>query len=230
MAREGAAVTVSERLEDVRARIDAATIACGRERGSVRLVAVSKTKPPEAVREAYAAGQRDFGESYAQELADKAVALADLADLRWHFIGHLQSNKAKVVAKHAHVVHAVDGASLAKELAKRAAKDGRSLDALVEVKLSHEPTKHGVRPEELEEVLAAIERETALRLRGLMTLPPDDEAATRSAFSTLASLRGLHGGPSRLPELSMGMTGDLEIAIESGATMVRVGTAIFGAR
>lgn len=223
---------VAARLAQVRARIDEAARACAREPAAIRLVAVSKTKPASAIREAYAAGQREFGESYAQELADKAVQLADLSDIRWHFIGHLQSNKAKVVAKHAHAVHAIDGESLARELGRRTAKEGRGpIDALVEVKLSHEPTKHGVRPEELEEVLKAIEKEPSLRLRGLMTMPPpDDLEAARAAFSTLESLRNLHGGVARLPELSMGMTADLEVAIACGATMVRVGTAIFGER
>ncbi len=232
MALQGA--TVSElvvRLDQVRARIESAARACGRDPALVKLVAVSKTHAAAAIREAYSAGQRAFGESYAQELADKAAQLSDLGDLEWHFIGHLQSNKAKVIAKHASVVHAVDGASLARELGKRAANESREMDILVEVKLSHEPTKHGALPEELEPVLAAVEREPSLRLRGLMTVPPaDDLALARSAFSTLASLRNLHGGVTRLPELSMGMTADLEIAIACGATLVRVGTAIFGDR
>ncbi len=222
---------VADRLAAVRTRITTAAAAAGRAPGSVKLVAVSKTKPESAIREAYAAGQRAFGESYAQELERKAASLADLNDLEWHFIGHLQSNKAKVVAKVAHFVHAVDGPALARELGKRAATAGRTLRALAEVKLSREPTKHGALPEELEEVLGAIEAESALKLVGLMTMPElgGDEAA-RTAFSTLRSLRSLHGGDARLPELSMGMTGDLEIAIAEGATMVRVGTAIFGER
>jgi len=232
VALQGA--TVSElvvRLDQVRARIESAARACGRDPALVKLVAVSKTHAAAAIRDAYSAGQRAFGESYAQELADKAAQLSDLRDLEWHFIGHLQSNKAKVIAKHASAVHAVDGASLARELGKRAANESREMDILVEVKLSHEPTKHGARPEELEPVLAAVEREPSLRLRGLMTVPPaDDLALARSAFSTLASLRNLHGGVTRLPELSMGMTADLEIAIACGATLVRVGTAIFGDR
>ncbi len=222
---------IAERLAEVRARISAAALAAGREPSSVRLVAVSKTKPESAIREAYAQGQRAFGENYAQELERKAAALADLADLEWHFIGHLQSNKAKVVAKVAHVVHAIDHSSLARELAKRATGFGRRLDALVEVKLSREPTKHGVVPEELEELLRAIEAESALRLRGLMTMPELGELShAKRAFSTLRSLRTLHGGEARLPELSMGMTSDLEIAVAEGATFVRVGTAIFGER
>ena len=197
----------------------------------MRLVAVSKTKPAEAIREAYAAGQRVFGENYAQELVQKVEALADLPDLEWHFIGHLQTNKARYVARAANAVHAVDSPAIAKELGRRVVLAGRAtLPVLVEVKLSHEPTKHGARPEELEEVLAAVEATEGLALRGLMTMPPpDDLEAARSAFETLRSLRAIHGA-SRVPELSMGMTHDLEVAVACGATMVRVGTAIFGER
>jgi hypothetical protein len=223
--------SVAQRLTEVRARIEAAATAAGRDPRSVALVAVSKTKPAEAIRQAYAAGQRAFGENYAQELAQKAEELADLPDIEWHFIGHLQTNKAKYVARAAHVVHAVDTEPLARELGRRVAMAGRPrLRALVEVKLSYEPTKHGARPEDLEDVLRAVEAEPSLLLTGLMTLPEDAADKASQAFATLASLRLLHGGSERLPELSMGMTGDLELAIARGATMVRVGTAIFGAR
>jgi pyridoxal phosphate enzyme (YggS family) len=208
-------------LEEVRARI----AATGRQ---VKLVAVSKGHGAEAIREAYAAGQRAFGESYAQELDGKARALADIADIEWHFVGHLQTNKAKIVARVAHVVHAVDSAGLVRELGRRATKEGRRIDALVEVNVSGEPQKHGV---SIAEILAAIAAEPSLTARGLMTMPPfGDPEAARRVFETLASLRNLHGGPSVLPDLSMGMSDDLEIAIAAGATMVRVGTAIFGPR
>ena len=223
--------SVTGGLAEVRARIHAAAHAAGRDPLAITLVAVSKTKPVEAIREAHAAGQRAFGESYAQELAQKADALADLTDIEWHFIGHLQTNKAKYVARAAHVVHGVDTEPLARELGRRVAMAGRPpLRALVEVKLGHEPTKHGARPEDLEDLLRAVEAETSLALRGLMILPEDNLDAATRAFQTLATLRALHGGPTRLPELSMGMSGDLERAVASGATMVRVGTAIFGAR
>lgn len=214
-------------LEDVRARIAKAEEAAGRAAGSVKLVAVSKTKPSSAIREAYAAGQRDFGENYAQELAEKAVELADLAEIRWHFIGHLQSNKAKLVAPVAHLVHAVDSASVASALAKRAPK---RLRVLVEVNVAGEAEKHGVAPSDVGPLLAAIDAESNLELAGFMTMPPHDEAATRKAFADLVALRETHGGAARLPELSMGMSDDLEIAVAAGATMVRIGTAIFGAR
>ena len=223
---------VATALAEVRARIDRACAACGRSAAEVKLVAVSKTKSADAVREAYAAGQRAFGESYAQELESKAASLADLAELEWHFIGHLQSNKAKVVARAAHVVHTVDGASLARELGKRALAAGRApLPVLIEVNIGGEAQKHGVTPSEIAEVMTAVHATGALALRGLMTMPPaDDLEAARKVFSTLASLRSLHGGAAALPELSMGMSHDLEVAIACGATMVRVGTAIFGKR
>jgi pyridoxal phosphate enzyme (YggS family) len=222
-------VTVAERLAAVRARIDRAALACGRDPGTIRLVAVSKTKPEEAIREAYAAGQRAFGENYAQELSAKAQALADLPAIEWHFIGHLQTNKAKVVAKAADVVHALDSVAVARELGKRAARErAEPLPVLIEVNVGGEPQKAGAAPSEIDEVMAAVREHPSLLLRGLMTIPPAD--AARRAFSTLASLRNLHGGAASLPDLSMGMSGDLELAIACGATLVRVGTAIFGSR
>ena len=226
-------MTIAACLAEVRDRIERAARAAGRDASLVKLVAVSKTKGPEAVREAYAAGQRAFGENYAQELATKAEALADLPDVEWHFIGHLQTNKARVAAKHAHVVHTVDSGALARELGRRAAREGRAvpLPVLIEVNVGGEAQKAGAAPSEIEEVMRAVQAEASLALRGLMTMPPvDDLAAARSVFETLASLRNLHGGPAVLPELSMGMTADLEVAVACGATLVRVGTAIFGAR
>lgn len=214
-------------LLDVRARIERAARAAGRDPATVKLVAVSKTKPSSAIREAYAAGQRDFGENYAQELAGKAEELKELADIRWHFIGHLQSNKAKLVAPVAHLVHAVDSASLANALAKKAP---RRLGVLVEVNVGGEAEKHGVTPENARAVLDAVAAEPNLALRGLMTMPPHDLDAARRAFEALVKLRDDNGGAARLPELSMGMSDDLEVAIACGATLVRVGTAIFGAR
>ena len=224
-------MSVREGLAEVRGRIARAADACGRDARDVTLVAVSKTKPAAAIREAYALGQRAFGESYAQELATKREALADLEGIAWHFIGHLQTNKAKLVAGAADVVHAVDSAVLARELGKRAAQRPHPLPVLIEVNVAAEPQKHGASPSELGDVMAAVRAEPRLALRGLMTLPPfGDLEAARKTFGTLASLRSLHGGVAVLPELSMGMSADLEVAIACGATMVRVGTAIFGER
>jgi pyridoxal phosphate enzyme (YggS family) len=225
-------VSIAARLEETQRRIRAAAVASGRDPSRVRLVAVSKTKSAEAVREAYAAGQRAFGENYAQELAAKAEALADLDAVEWHFIGHLQTNKAKVAARHAAVVHTVDSGALAHELGKRVTREGRGpLAVLLEVNVAGEAQKAGIAPSEIAEVMGAVQAEPALSLRGLMTVPPAGDAnAARRAFETLATLRSLHGGEAVLPELSMGMSADLEVAIACGATLVRVGTAIFGAR
>jgi pyridoxal phosphate enzyme (YggS family) len=232
-------MSVAERLAGVRSRIEAARAARGGD-APVRLVAVSKRHPPEAIREAYAAGQRAFGENYVQELAAKATALADLPGIEWHFIGHLQTNKAKAVAKVAQVVHTIDSTALARELGKRAAARGAEasggddpppLPVLIEVNVGGEPQKAGVVPSEIDEVMAAVRSHPSLDLRGLMTVPPaGDRAVARRVFETLALLRKLHGGPASLPELSMGMSGDLEEAIACGATIVRIGTAIFGPR
>ena len=222
---------IAEALELVRQRIRRAALAANRDPGAVRLIAVSKTKPASCIREAYAAGQRDFGENYAQELHEKARELSDLPDLRWHFIGHLQSNKAKMVAPIAHVIHSVDSASLVRELERRLASGGRSpMEVLVEVNVGGEAQKHGVSPESLATLLDLVHEAPHLRLKGLMTIPPNDPERARRAFADLAALREKHGGAARLPELSMGMSQDLDDAIAGGATMVRVGTAIFGER
>jgi pyridoxal phosphate enzyme (YggS family) len=225
-------MTALARLEEVRGRIAMAAESAGRDATRVKLVAVSKTKSVEAIREVYEAGQRAFGESYAQELAAKAGALANLPDIEWHFIGHLQTNKAKLAAKHSSVVHTVDSAALARELGKRAAKERTTpLPVLIEVNVGGEPQKAGATPGEIDEVMAVVREHPSLLLRGLMTVPPAGSLeAARRVFETLATLRSLHGGVAALPELSMGMSEDLEVAVQCGATYVRVGTAIFGAR
>jgi pyridoxal phosphate enzyme (YggS family) len=229
-------VSIADRLALVRVRIERAALAARRDPAGITLVAVSKTRGPDAVREAFAGGQRAFGENYAQELSTKAAAVADLPGLEWHFIGHVQTNKAKTVARHARVVHTVDSPALARELARRAARErlehGRAeLQVLVEVNVSGEAQKAGAAPGEIPRIIDGIRESEALSLRGLMTVPPaGDLAAARQCFEALASLREIHGGTGVLPELSMGMSDDLEVAIACGATMVRVGTAIFGAR
>jgi PLP dependent protein len=218
---------IGENLEQVRARIARAAARAGRPPGSVQLVAVSKTKPPEQIREAYAAGQRLFGENYAQELRDKARALADLADLKLHFIGGLQRNKAKYVAPVASMFEALDDLELASELDLRAAAAGRRLPVLVEVNLG-EAQKGGVPEQALPAFARALAPLSHLSLEGLMCIPPaaEDPEAARPYFRRTAALaRGLG-----LATLSMGMSADFEVAIEEGATLVRVGTAIFGER
>ncbi len=219
---------IAQRWREVSARVAAAAQRAGREPGSVTLVAVSKTHPVEAVRLAAAAGAREFGENYVQELVDKQRAGLDV---RWHFIGRLQRNKAKYVAGKVALIHAVDSAELAAELDRRAAA---LQPVLVAVNLGGEATKSGVTAAEAPALCARILAMGKLRLDGLMTMPPpvDDPEAVRPAFRALAELRGRLqdqlGHP--LPELSMGMSHDFEVAISEGATLVRVGTAIFGER
>ena len=219
---------VVDGLSRARAQLAEATARAGRAPGSVRLIAVSKLQPSAAIRAAYEAGQRDFGENYVQELQQKATELADLSELRWHMIGHLQRNKARVVAPLVAMLHTVHSVELAQELDKRA----HGLDVLIEVNVGGEAQKSGCAPEALPEILHALSEAKHLVVRGLMCVPPhtDDPSGARPYFDELARLRDLHGGAQRLPELSMGMTADLEYAVAAGATMVRVGTAIFGAR
>jgi pyridoxal phosphate enzyme (YggS family) len=225
---------VAAALAAVRERLRRAAVASSREPDSVKLVAVSKTHPSAAIREAYAEGQRDFGENYVQELLQKAEELRDLPELRWHLIGHLQRNKAKQVAPLLSLLHTVDTPELASELGKRlaVAAPQRRLQVLVEVSIAGEEQKHGAAPDDLAELLAAVEALPQLALRGLMCVPPlsEDAAGARPHFDRLRALQAQHGGAVRLPELSMGMSHDLEHAVAAGATLVRVGTAIFGAR
>lgn len=223
---------VARNLDAVRARIDAAARACGRAPGEVTLVAVSKLQPAALIRAAYAHGQRDFGENYVQELTRKRDELADLADLRWHLIGHLQSNKAKHVAGFVHLAHAIDDARTGAELGRRAVAAGRAVEVLAQVNVGGEAQKSGCEPDALPALLDALAGTPGLALRGLMTVPPhtEDPAGALPYFEALRALRDANGGAARLPALSMGMTHDIEYAVRAGATLVRVGTAIFGAR
>jgi pyridoxal phosphate enzyme (YggS family) len=221
--------TIAERLAEVRGRIAAAAARAGRPAESVTLLAVSKTKSEALIREAYAAGQRDFGENYVQELCEKAAALADLPGLRWHVIGPLQRNKVKQVVPVAALVHTVDRPALAEEIEKRAAAAGRVVPVLLEVNVGGEASKAGCPPAEAAALAAAVRALPHLSLRGLMTIPPDTEDREQ-ARPFFAALRALRGNLGDLPELSMGMSHDFEIAVAEGATIVRVGTAIFGSR
>lgn len=223
---------IALRWEATRARVAAACERAGRSPAEVTIVAVSKTHPAEAVRAAAAAGARDFGENYAQELAGKRAACGELADARWHFIGRLQRNKARLVAGQVALVHAVDSVALAEELARRA--QGAVQPILIAVNLAGEATKGGVTAEAAPALAAAVAPLPGVRLDGLMTMPPpgDDPEASRGPFLALRALRDRLqqelGLP--LPALSMGMSGDYELAIACGATHVRIGTAIFGTR
>jgi pyridoxal phosphate enzyme (YggS family) len=218
--------SVAAGLEAVRRRITEACARAGRSATAVQLIAVSKLQPAEAIRAAYAAGQRVFGENYAQELRDKSAALADLPGLRWHAIGPLQTNKAKYVARSAHAFHALDRAEIARELSER--RTGEPLPCFIEVNLGGEATKGGVAPEAVPDLLSQVREMTGLRVVGLMSLPPlgPTPEASRPYFRRLRELAVRLG----LPELSIGSTADFEVAIEEGATWVRVGTAVFGER
>ncbi|MCS6899407.1 MAG: YggS family pyridoxal phosphate-dependent enzyme [Myxococcales bacterium] len=222
---------IARNLAAVLDRIHQAERAAGRPEGSVQLLAVSKRHPPEAIREAYAAGQREFGENYPQELASKAEILKDLPGIRFHLIGHLQSNKVKLAVRFASSVDTLDSPSLAVELGKRAASRPEPLPVLLEVNVGGEIQKHGCSPEQLAAVMEAVLAQPSLRLRGLMTVPPhtEDPEGARPFFRQLRRLRDRYG-TDLLPELSMGMSHDLEVAISEGATQVRIGTAIFGER
>jgi pyridoxal phosphate enzyme (YggS family) len=213
-----------ERLDQVEQRIASAAERAGRQRSDITLIAVTKKFPAETIREAYAAGLRVFGENYVQEFETKHPAVADLTDAEFHLIGHLQSNKARPAAELFRVIQTVDSA----KLARRLNDVGRPLEVMLEVKLSEEESKAGAAPESLAALIDAVRACPNLQLTGLMTMPPwsDDPEVTRPYFRRLAQLAREHG----LSKLSMGMSHDLEAAIEEGATHVRVGTALFGPR
>lgn len=223
-------------LAAVRARIDAACRRCDRNPATVRLLPVSKTKPEESLRLAYAAGCRLLGENKVQEAHQKWEALQDLDDLQWSVIGNLQTNKAKLVARFATEFQALDSLRVAEALDRRLQIEGRSLDVFVQVNTSREASKYGLAPEDVAPFIEALPAFSALRVRGLMTLAVFSSEAerVRQCFVLLRNLRDQlrQSTPASivLDELSMGMSGDFEIAIEEGATVVRVGQAIFGAR
>ena len=213
-----------ERLAAVRERIARAAGRTRRDPAQITLLAVTKLFPAKVIRQAYELGLREFGENYVREFEDKAPEVADLADARFHLIGHLQSNKARKAAELFQVIQTVDSPKLARRLNDA----GRALDVMLEVKLSEEEAKSGADPASLAELIEAVRACGNLRLLGLMTMPPwtDDPEASRPYFRRLRELAERHG----LRQLSMGMSHDLEAAIEEGATCVRVGTALFGER
>jgi pyridoxal phosphate enzyme (YggS family) len=219
--------------QEVTARIARAASAVGRDPGSVRLLAVSKTFPPGAIRAVHALGQRAFGENYVQECTAKMDTLADLADIEWHLIGPLQSNKAAVAARHFAWVQTIDRMKIAERLAQARPADAAPLDVCVQVNASGEASKSGVAPADAVPLAKAVAALPRLRLRGIMGVPePTEDAARRRAqFRVLRScLDGCRGAGLAVDTLSMGMSADLEDAIAEGATLVRVGTSIFGAR
>lgn len=216
--------SLADRLEIVRERIGRACARAGRDPASVRILAVTKIFGPEVICDAWRAGLREFGENYVQEMERKAAAVSDLEGARFHLIGHLQSNKAKKAAQLFSAIDSLDSVKLAARLDAEAVP----LDVTIEVKLSEEAAKTGADPAALGEIATAIRSSRNLTLRGLMTVPPwsEEPETSRPYFARLRELAAEHG----IPELSIGMSHDMEVAIEEGATWVRVGTALFGSR
>lgn len=235
MTVSSASSPLAESLAAVRTRLAEALNDAGRPATDARLMAVSKTKPASLIREAWHLGQREFGENYVQEALEKQAALADLDGIVWHFIGPLQSNKTRDVAEHFAWVHSVDREKIARRLNDQRPADMPPLEICLQVNISGEATKSGASLAELPALAAAVLSMPRLRLRGLMAIPApaEDREAQRKPFARLRE--ALEALRERFPEapldtLSMGMTGDLEAAVREGATLVRVGTAIFGER
>ena len=231
-------MTIASNLVEIRDRIAIAAARAGRSPSDVALMAVCKTFPADAILDAYAAGQRLFGENRVQEFADKFPRVAGLADAKFHMIGHLQSNKSAKAAEIFHAVDSIDSAKLAWRLNDSAQKLGKTLDVLIEINVGGEQAKSGLAPDspELDATLSQAPQWASLHIRGLMTVPPftDDPEGARPYFRQLCELRD-HLNARHLPSvvldvLSMGMSHDFEVAIEEGSTCVRVGTAIFGVR
>ena len=221
--------TIADNIQLVSSRIQAATAAAGRSENSVQLLAVSKTKPAQDLREAYAAGLRDFGENYLQEALGKQLELADLP-LIWHFIGPIQSNKTRAIAEHFEWVHSVDRLKIAQRLSEQRPAELPPLNICIQVNVSGEASKSGCTPADLPALAEAISTLPRLKLRGLMAIPEptEDRAEQDAAFAAVQRLQASLNLP--LDTLSMGMSHDLESAIAQGATWVRIGTALFGAR
>jgi hypothetical protein len=223
---------IRENLQKIHKRIELAATSCGRNPATVTLLAVSKTKPVEAIRAAYEAGQTRFGENYVQEAIEKIEQLRDL-DIEWHYIGGIQSNKTRLIASSFAWVHGVASLKNARRLSEQRPSDMPLLNLCLQINISGESSKQGVMPDEAPGLAAEIARLPNIRLRGLMALPEptDDRQLQHLAFSRVhALLEELRRDGHALDTLSMGMSGDLEAAIEEGSTMVRIGTAIFGAR
>lgn len=225
-----------ERYEEVTSRIADAAHRAGREPSDITLVAVAKTFPPSEIRRVHELGHMDFGENKVQEMTEKADKLDDLPDIRWHMIGHLQRNKAKDIVGRVRLFHALDSVRLARKLHGRLEREDETMDCLVQVNISGEDSKYGVPVRKLESLLDDIQRFDRLRLKGLMTLasPVDDPEEVRSEFVMMrekaADVENRLNIGGNGPILSMGMSNDFEVAIEEGATHVRIGSAIFGPR
>lgn len=225
--------TIAERLKLAHERIDQATARSHRPSNSVQLLAVSKTKPVSDIRQAYEAGQRLFGENYIQEGVEKIQAMAELDDIQWHMVGPIQSNKTRLVAEHFDWVQSVDRLKIARRLNEQRPSHLAPLNVCIQLNLDDEASKSGISAEELSALVEQIEGFENLRLRGIMAIPQTDvtDAQQNDTLEQLAELFGqYHTKLSNFDTLSVGMSGDLEAAVAHGSTMVRVGTAIFGAR
>ena len=223
---------IEKNLSHIHARITEAATACNRDPDSVLLLAVSKRKPADDIRSAYASGQRAFGENYLQEALQKIQELQDL-DISWHFIGAIQSNKTRSIAESFDWAHCIDRAKIARRLSEQRPPQLAPLNVCIQVNLDHETSKAGIDLAELPELARAIDSLPGIRLRGLMSIPAprEDVTAQRKAFARLAdALQSLRQQGIDCDTLSMGMTGDMEAAIAEGSTLVRIGTAIFGER
>ena len=222
--------SLKESRNQVLEQIEAACQRAGRESKTVQLLAVSKTHPSEALREMYATGQHKFGENYLQEALEKIEALADL-EIEWHFIGHVQRNKTKLLAEKFSWVHGVDRLIIAERLSTQRLDSQRPLNICLQVNIDGQDSKDGCQPEEVAELVQRISQLPHLRLRGIMVIPaPNNVAALLDAQKLFEAVKALHTHPEDWDTLSMGMSGDLEEAIAAGSTMVRIGTALFGAR
>lgn len=224
---------IDDQLQNVTARLRSAALSAGRDPAQIALVAASKGQAPEAILAAYRAGQRRFGENYVQEALDKQAALSQLPDLEWHFIGPIQSNKTRAIAEHFAWVHSIDRIKTARRLSRQRPDHLPPLQACLQVNLDGEASKAGVAPEQLSELAGAVHQLPGLQLRGLMALPKPrtQSAGQRRAFGKLRELlEKLNREGLALDSLSMGMSADLEAAVAEGATLVRIGSAIFGPR
>ena len=225
---------IKENLEEVREKIRQACQRSGRREEDVTLISVSKTKPVEMLKEAYEAGSRDFGENRVQEIMEKYGQMPE--DVRWHMIGHLQKNKVRQVIDKAVLIHSVDTVELAEQIEKDAAKRDLTVDILLEVNVAEEESKFGFRTEEVEAAVMKIKEFPHVHIKGLMTIAPfvsnseDNREVFKKLYQLYVDIRSKNIDNVNMSVLSMGMTGDYEVAVEEGATMLRVGTGIFGAR
>jgi pyridoxal phosphate enzyme (YggS family) len=223
---------VLENTHNIRRRIAETCERCGRKTEEITVVAVTKTFGVDVIKEAFAAGLHEFGENYVNEFCRKYAELSD-KNIRWHYIGHLQRNKVREIIGKTALIHSVDSERLAEEISKRAETTGKKVDILIEVNTSGEESKFGVRPEETASLVKALVKIPYISVSGLMTIGPflPDPESSRPAFRLLREIRdGIQQDGIPIPHLSMGMTNDFEVAIEEGATIIRVGTALFGKR